>query len=452
MIYSLGLALYMILAAPFYLARMSRGRYRASIRQRLGLDLPKAMTESSGAMGLQSGTSSQSATGSRSVSKQTLWIHACSVGEAEAAKPLVEIVRRVRPDLMLIISTVTETGQARAHQLFPDASVRYLPFDFLFAVRRCLDAAGPLVAFLIIETEIWPNLIQELRRRRVPVGIANGRISDRAWPRYRAAAFLFRPILASLVLVAARTEEDAARFRHIGAAHVEAAGNIKFDRPAAALPVHAPSGRFLVFGSTHQGEEEIALRVFSALRPEFPNLRLIIAPRHIERAATVARMTEGAQRSIGWKDEPILILDTHGELGGMYALADVAVIGGSFASIGGHNPLEAAIHGVPTLWGPHIENFRDACSLLSRPAESGIGGGKSVADEAELLARLRELLKDDNLRHAWGVQARAAVLANRGAAERQWRMFAEAAGLLENVTIQRDDAESSEKKLEQVCE
>lgn len=413
MIYALGLTLYMVLAAPFYLARIHKGRYRESFAPRLGLRLPPMPPQAR-------------------LSGHTLWIHACSVGEVEAAAPVIALIRRDRPDLSLIVSTVTETGQERAQKLFPFAQVRYLPYDFLFAVRRHLDAAGDLAGCVILETELWPNFIGELTRRGIPVAVANGRISDRAWPRYRLAAPFLRSTLKALAMVAARTEADAARFRVLGARRVEAAGNVKFDRPAAGPLVDPPRGRFLVFGSTHPGEEAIALRIFSSLKTRFPDLRLIIAPRHTERGASVAAETGGARRSTGWKDEPVLILDTHGELGSVYALADVAVIGGSFVPVGGHNPLEAAVHGVPVLWGPHVANFRDACGLLE-----GMGG-RTVADEFELLAVLASWLENTSVCEAFGQAGRATVLANRGAAERQWRLVGEAIGVLEAESVVRD--------------
>ncbi len=393
MIYSLGLALYLLAASPFYLLRVLRGRYRSSFSARLGRGL--------GAPG----------------AGRTAWIHACSVGEVEAAVPLVRRLAADEPGRRLIVSTVTETGQERARKLFPEHEVRYLPFDFVFAVRRHLDAAGALEAFYIMETEIWPNLIRELARRGVPVFIANGRISDRAWPRYRRFAFLFRPILALVSAVAARTPLDAERFRFLAASKVESVGNIKYDRPAAAAPADRPAGRFVLFGSTHPGEEEICLRVFRALEREFPGLRAILAPRHIERAGDLAA-AGGALRSRGWGDEPILILDTHGELAGFYAIADAAFVGGSLVPVGGHNPLEAAAHGVPVAWGPHVANFRDACDALAGQ------GGFAVKNEGELFALLRRLLSDPGARRAEGEKARQVVLANRGATERMIAFFA----------------------------
>lgn len=395
MIYSLAFLLYMILVSPVYLLRMVRGRYRESFLLRLGLGLEPL----------------------RASETPRYWVHACSVGEVEAAAPLVALLRRLRPEHPLVLSTVTETGQARARQLFPHDDVRYLPFDFRFAIRRHLKAVGPLAGFIIMETEIWPNLIKVLARCEVPVFIANGRISDRAWPRYRAFAPLFRPLLRRVAVVAARTELDAERFRRLGAEKVEAVGNIKFDREPAPLPADPPHGRLVIFGSTHPGEEKLALDIFRRLRKDHPGLRLLIAPRHIERAVEVAALTGGRRRSQGWHNEDILVLDTHGELAGLYAVCEVAFIGGSLVPIGGHNPIEAAIHGVPTVWGPHMENFRDACGLLERH------GGYPARDAEDAARIMSWLLREPHQRREAGRLAKAVVLENRGALTRTWRLF-----------------------------
>jgi 3-deoxy-D-manno-octulosonic-acid transferase len=392
-IYSVGLFAWLVAASPFYLLRAARGRYRGSVRERLGLDLPPATTGPS------------------------VWLHACSVGEVEAARPLLDLLRRERPGHALIVSTGTETGQTRAKALFPFATVRYLPFDFLSCIRRHLDTAGDLREFFIMETEIWPNLITELHARGVPVFIANGRISDRAWPRYRATAALFRPVLARIAAVAARTALDAERFAHIGARRVRVTGNIKFDRPAAPPPANLPSGRFVLFASTHPGEDELCWKVFLDLQKEFADLRCILAPRHIDRAAGLRALAPSSLRSKGWGDEPLLILDTHGELSGIFACADAAFIGGSLVPVGGHNPLEAAVHGVPVVWGPHIANFRDACDALRGR------GGFDARDANEVESILRRLLSNPAERANAGSTAKAAVEENRGAVERMWEVF-----------------------------
>jgi len=379
MIYSIGLSLFLLLASPFYALRVFRGRYRSSFRERLGWNL-------------------------RKIDGPVVWVHACSVGEVEAAAPMVALIQKNRPGCAIVISTGTETGQGRARTLFSFADVRYLPFDFLFSVRRHLDAVGSISEFFIMETELWPNLIHELSRRNVPIFIANGRISDRAWKRYRRVLGFFKPVMLKVTAVAARTEIDAERFRALGAMCVAAVGNIKFDRAPAMGPVDVPSGRTIIFGSTHPGEEKICMEVFDDLKKKFPDLKAILAPRHIERAKEL-RDYEG---------EDVCVLGTHGELAGLYAIAYAAFIGGSLVPIGGHNPIEAAIQGVPVIWGPHTENFRDACQLL---------GEFEVKDKEELRKTFERLLGDKNLRDASGIRAKTIVLANRGATERNWQVF-----------------------------
>lgn len=414
MFYSLAFLVYMIAASPVYLLRIMRGRYRSSIPERMGIrvtPLPIAIGPS-------------------------YWVHACSVGEVEAAAPLVAKIRSAQPESRIVISTVTETGQARAKALFAEAHriyVRYLPFDFRTSIRRHLDAVGELYAFIIMETEIWPNLIAELSDRMIPIHIVNGRISDHSWPRYRRWAFLFRPVLAKVAHVMTRTVIDEDRYRAIGSKRVTTVGNLKFDREIPPPPVNPPRGRFVIFASTHAGEEELLLRVFVRLKRDFPELRAIVAPRKLERASEIATQSPlaSSRRSSGWGDEDLLILDTHGELAGMYAVSDVAFIGGSLIRHGGHNPLEAAVHGVPTIWGPHIFNFRDACGLL-------LGHGGFLAEtEDEIHGRFRGLLVDQAERRKIGAKARGIVLSNRGAADRVWEIISrrDVAGALCSGTI-----------------
>ena len=392
MIYSIGLSIYLILASPFYLLKVLRGKYRSNFFQRLGFGLKK-------------------------IEGKTIWLHACSVGEIEAAAPFIELLMKEKKDFRIIISTVTETGFARAKKMFANLELRYLPFDFKFAIRKHLLTAGELDSFYIIETEIWPNLIRELSARKIPIFIVNGRISDRAWKRYRRFAFLFRTILRRISAVAARTELDAERYKFLGADRVEAVGNIKYDRIASALPRNTPQGRFVLFGSTHHGEEKICIEIFERLRKKIPELRAILAPRHIERAKELVKKYGGSLRSEGWDDSKLLILDTHGELAGMYAIAEAAFIGGSLVPVGGHNPLEAAIHSVPSIWGPYTENFRDACDVLKD------NGGFIVQNGDELYSVFESLLTDNRLRLQCGASARKKVLENRGAAERTWKFF-----------------------------
>ena len=396
-LYSLGMSLFMVGAAPFYALRVIKGKYRSSFKKRMGSDLAIIPETETG----------------------SIWIHACSVGEVEAAVPLVEYIKGKKTDCSIIISTVTETGQARAQALFPDSHVRYLPFDFEKCIHRHFENAGKITHFIILETEIWPNLINELAKRDIPIFIANGRISDKTWPNYRRFGLVFEPIMKKIRAVGARTEIDAQRFRTIGASRVVNVGNIKFDRKEPEILSELPKGKFIFFASTHPGEDEICLRIFNNLKIDFPELRAVIAPRHTERATGISNIVPSSLRSKGWGDEEILILDTHGELAGMYAMAEAAFIGGSFVPIGGHNPLEPAILGVPTLWGPHFANFKDACGLLD-----GHGGFLCETPE-ECTKQFARLLGDREYAISEGQKAKEVVLSNRGATEKTWQLFFE---------------------------
>lgn len=393
-IYSALLAGTAAVMSPLLLWKVAKGKYRESFPQRFGIKV-------------QPGPQND-----------TVWIHACSVGEVEAIVPFVRLIAERKPETSLVISTVTETGQARARALLPENNIRYLPYDFLFAIRRHLDAVPRLSNFIIAETELWPNLIYELARRGIPVSIINGRISDEAWPRYRQARRFFSGVLNHLNKVAARTELDADRFRTLGADEAVVTGNIKYDRIEPAPAANAPEGQLVLFGSTHPGEEEELVRIFETLKADHPKLRAILAPRHIERARAIHKIFPHAQlRSDGWSDGDLFILDTHGELAALYRNAAVAVIGGSFVPIGGHNPLEPAIFGTPVVWGPHMENFRDACEALK-------GRGGFRADSyAVLRILLDELLSDETLRREEGAKGRDVVMENRGATEKTYNLI-----------------------------
>lgn len=397
MMYSAAFLFYMLIASPRYLFRAAKGRYRSSFRKRLGTDLSPLPAYEGG----------------------TVWIHACSVGEVEASVPFVRKLEEEHPEWRLVISTVTETGQDRAENLYPEHEIRYLPFDLRMAIRSHLDAVGELEALFVMETEIWPNLFEEFYDRGIPIFIVNGRISDRAWKRYRAFSWVFQSILARVTYVGARTETDARRFKFLGVRRISITGNVKFDRPAAPPPQAPPKGRIILFGSSHPGETDLFLSAFDRVRKTYPEMRAIMAPRHIETASEILRKCEASLRSVGWGSEPVLVLDSHGELGSMYLSAEVAVIGGSFIAHGGHNPLEAAVQGVPVIWGPSMENFRDACSLLIDR------GGFEAVDESKLVETLLMLLADPMMRRRLGEVAKKQVRKNTGATVRTWEMVSE---------------------------
>ena len=362
------------------------------------------------------------------------WLHAVSVGEVITATPLVEGLRRRYPSLPLVVTTVTDTGAKVARERFRDeATHRYLPIDLPGPVRRAITAVDP--AFVIcMETELWPNLLRGLARRSVPVMIANGRLSDRSFRRYQLVRGLMREVLDDVTVFAMRSPEDARRIIALGARpeRVFVTGNIKHEVGAEENAGAAELWRRLlgltndrptwVAGSTHRGEEEAVLAAHAEACRRFPDLALVLAPRHPERVPEVAALI----RSRGWtalrRSElpqrgtaratrfPIIVLDTVGELAQLYAVADIVFVGGSLVKAGGHNLLEAAARGKPLLTGPHTENFRDAAELLA-----SCGAARIVVDAPTLGAELVALLAEPALRERRGAAGRAAVASRHGA-------------------------------------
>jgi 3-deoxy-D-manno-octulosonic-acid transferase len=368
-----------------------------------------------------------------STMEPAIWVHAVSVGEVQAAVALVQSLRRRYPGVPLVLTTVTPTGKARARAAFGDTiDVRYLPYDLPGSVRRFFDRVRPRVA-VILETELWPNLFRTCGRRGVPLVLASARISPRSVGRYRLLASLFRETLSHGIVIAAQGEDDAERFRAIGAnpAKTHVVGNIKFDfelpagildRGAARRVACAATDRFLwVAGSTHDGEEDAAIEAQRSLEAAgIPNL-LVLAPRHPQRFAAVASSLEArrvrhARRSADVAvsaDTQVLLLDSLGELVEWYAAADVAFVGGSLVPVGGHNLLEPAALAVPSLTGPHVFNAQEiARSLVSE------GAAEMVQDPSGLSAALLRLAQDPEERHRRGALGQALVARNRGTLQR----------------------------------
>lgn len=363
----------------------------------------------------------------------SIWVHAVSVGEVQAAASLVQALRVRFPDIPLTLTTVTPTGAGRARALFGDTvDVRYVPYDLPGSVSRFFARVKPRVA-VILETELWPNLYRGCGRRGIPLVLASARISPRSVGRYRMLASLFRETLSHGIVIAAQGEGDAERFRAIGAnpAKTHVVGNIKFDlslpadireRGARWRSAHAASGRFLwVAGSTHEGEEAATVDAQRALEAAgIPNL-LVIAPRHPARFDAVAGMlaSRGARavrRSAGGTASPdtqVLLLDTLGELIGWYAAADAAFVGGSLVPVGGHNLLEPAALAVATITGPHVFNAQEIADALV--AEGAV---EKVEDAAGLADALLRLARDPAERARRGALGQALVERNRGTLQR----------------------------------
>lgn len=402
----------MLVSLPYWLFQMARhGKYSKGLAERLGrlpsrLVLPKEQ-------------------------EPAIWVHAVSVGEVLAVAGLVEELQHRFPQHRIFISTTTDTGQALARKRFGEANVFYFPMDFAFAIRPYLRALRPRMV-VIAETEFWPNFLRLAHAGGARIAVVNARISDRSWPSYRRFRGLLRRLLANVDLFLAQTPEDAARLRDIGATpeRVRVTGNLKFDVPAPAPPAIVESVRksiaatgaapVLVCGSTVDGEESLLLKAFENLLVQHPRAVMILAPRHPERFAAVAALLEQMsirflRRSL-WNGEPltsgVLLLDTIGELAALYALADIAFVGGSLVPRGGHNVIEPAQHGVATVVGNHTENFRDIVSLFaSRDAVRIVG-------PAELPLVLLELLGNDEERKVLGKRAAETMRSQIGATVR----------------------------------
>lgn len=368
------------------------------------------------------------------LSGRPLWIHAASMGEAALIPPLAQTLGKSLPSVPLAVSTMTQTGRQRAAKVRPGDSF-FLPLDFPISVMLALSRVRPS-ALVLMETELWPNLIWLAAARGIPVVIANARLSEKSLPWYRAFSFLFRPLLNRTAAIACQSDDDCRRYQSLGIVPGKAfkAGNIKFDSirgPAGPEERQARRQKFgiepddlvLVAGSTRPGEEEVVLEAWRMLSSR---VRLIIAPRHPDRFDQVERLLSQrglayARRSrlpespSGWS---VLLLDSMGELVEAYAAGDIALVGGSFAPVGGHNPLEPAALGLPVAFGPHMFNARDSARSLVE------AGGAAQADGPERLAEiLMRWINDPAERRACGEKARQAVERQQGASERIARIM-----------------------------
>ena len=359
-----------------------------------------------------------------------IWVHAVSAGEAAAAKPIVDLLRAERPGWPVFFTTVTQTGQTVARErLFPDLPVAYFPLDLPWAVGRSLSSVRPR-AFVSLEKEIWPNFFWELAVRGIPSAIVNGRLTESSYRRNRRVLFLFRRVLPSISLFAMQAEGDAERMIALGAPaeRVHVTGNTKVDqvpsrvdasvvdalRADLAVPAGTP---VFVAGSTHKGEERAAALCHKELARSVEGAVTIVVPRHLERLPAIeAELSElglawqRRTRVAGRREAGIVLLDTMGELQSVYAIADVAFVGGTLAPIGGHNPLEPAALGVPVLVGPHTDKCAEAVDMLMQA-----GGLVAVADEGALCRALLAWMADADARGVAGRAAQGAVEGGRGA-------------------------------------
>lgn len=415
-LYEVLLYLVLLLALPYFLfTGVLRGKYVANFPARLGFYKSRPEVHD-------------------------LWVHAVSVGEALAAQPVVEEILEQRPGTSIVFTTTTLTGQAQARRLYPDATVTYFPFDFAFSVRRFLDHHRPRV-FATLETEIWPNVTRIARQRGLRLILANGRISDRSLPRYRAFRAVVGSVLRKYDRILAREETDQERFVAIGAPPeiVEISGNVKFDYEpdessleiGPVLETLFAGRKVVVLGSTMEGEDEALLPEIERLLAEH-HAFVVIAPRKPERFELVAgllatsplRFVRRSDLDAAHPPQPaqadVLLLDNLGELARVYRYATVAFVGGTLMPTGGHNPIEPAAAGVPVCFGPSMSNFREIAQVFLRNEAAA-----EVRDAAEVIDFAGSMLDNTNMRNQWGERARSTVLQNRGASERTARRIVE---------------------------
>ena len=422
-LYSVLVLIVAVIASPWFIYQAVRyKKYVGSLGQRMGY-LPVSFNIDGDA---------------------SIWIHAVSVGEVLTARPLISDLKRRYPNLRMFLSTTTMAGQQLARRNIQNVdAVFYFPFDLGFVVRRTLDLVRPKL-FIMMETEIWPNLLRECRERGIKTAVVNGRLSARSYPRYRMIRPMMRRVLEHIDKFLVQSEESARRFIDLGAdpARVVVTGSLKFDSlelSSTALQARArdrvlryfrvaASRPVIVSGSTMKGEEASVLRAFRRVRVASPNTLLVLAPRNPERFAEAEQLA----RAEGWKvarrsdlavdAEPrvdIVILDTIGELATVYQIATIVFVGGSLVATGGHNVLEPAVFGKPIVFGPHMENFLEiADAFVSN------GAGVQLSSEAELEEAFLSLMSDPVRRARLGAAARALVEANRGANDKSVTVLA----------------------------
>jgi 3-deoxy-D-manno-octulosonic-acid transferase len=421
LLYSITALFAAVLLSPYFLYQALRyNKYVGSLGQRLGY-LPVSFNLDA---------------------DESIWVHAVSVGEVMAARPILTELRQRYPRLRLFLSTTTLTGQQVARRSVSDVDgVFYLPFDWPFTIRRTLKVVKPRL-FVMVETEIWPNLLRECRRRGIRTLMVNGRISARSFARYRLVRPFFRRVLRDIDRFCVQGEETSRRLVALGAdpARIAITGSLKFDSlDPAANPGRGrervlrffritPGRPVFVAGSTMKGEEEAVIRAFNRLRATAAsaNALLVIAARHPERFSEVERLCKQEGLSTVRRSElridaepraDAVILDTIGELAQLYQIATAVFVGGSLIPAGGHNILEPAIHGKPIIFGPHMQNFAEITGAFLAH-----GAAVQVRHERDLEETLVALMQDPVRRARLGAAARALVDASRGAKDKTLRV------------------------------
>jgi len=417
LIYSALLAAAMVLAIPFWLWQMLRhGKYRSGFGERWGRVPQRILRDA----------------------RPAIWVHAVSVGEVLAVVGLVEKWQTQFPNDRIVVSTTTDTGQKLARSKFGEQNVFYFPLDFAFAIRPYLKALNPRLVILA-ETEFWPNFLRLSYKSAARIAVVNARISDRSFPGYRRFKSLLQRVLEHVDLFLTQTEEDKRRLVHVGALEerVCVSGNLKFDAPEPKEPlvlaelktalVLENAGPVLVCGSTVDGEEEMLFPVFKKLFQRNSRAVVLLAPRHPERFASVAAWLEQQHIRFSRRSQisgegiagSVLLLDTIGELSALYALADVAFVGGSLVPGGGHNILEPARYGSAIVVGEHTENFRDIVELFRQQ------NAVRVTNPSDLEKDLLGLMEDESERLKLGERGNEVLQTQTGATDRTLSALAE---------------------------
>ncbi len=426
-LYNILFIIFFVLSSPYYFWRMRRrGNWLPGFGQRFAkydASLKQALTN-----------------------RHVIWLHAVSVGEVNLCTQLIRALEPRVPNLKIVVSTTTTTGMAELRRRLPThVSKIYYPIDRRKFVSRALATINPK-AIVLVEAEIWPNFLWRAKRLAIPVFLANARLSDRSYPRYKRFGFLFRPLFASLAGVGCQNEADAERLRAVGCRPevVQVVGNMKFDAakldeqrsldvPAMLCQLGVPAdAQILVAGSTHDGEEIILADIVKRLRAKFPKLFLVLVPRHFERCRELGQKLATRDVKFFWRSEfskvtnepdgelECLLVNTTGELRFFYEHATVVFVGKSLTAIGGQNPIEPGALGKAMVFGPNMQNFADATrSFVTQK------GAVQVANAAALESAVAELLADESRRAELGRNALKVVAENHGALERTVEMILE---------------------------
>ncbi|MDY6855203.1 MAG: 3-deoxy-D-manno-octulosonic acid transferase [Thermodesulfobacteriota bacterium] len=416
LLYNMVLILVSILAFPYYFIKMLKtGKYRKSFIQKIGFLSEESISKNSLA------------------GENPIWIHAVSVGEVLSSVSIIKMIKKRYPGKRIILSTITETGNYTAKSKLKGIDgIIYFPLDYICVVKRVIDAVRPQL-FIIVETDIWPNFLRYLKRRKVPSILINGRVSPRSYRRYRWFRFFFHKVFCYISAFSMQSSIDSNRIIEIGADHkkVKTTGNLKFEQEIHHLSSLEkedifrslglqPDQKVLIAGSTHKGEEELILDVFEVIKRDFPDLILVLAPRNPERFAEVENIV--SKRNLNWvkrtkldadlnqTSPDLVILDTIGELSRIYSIGLLVFVGGSLVKIGGHNLLEPAVYKKPILFGPYMHNFLEISRVLIDS-----GAGIQVKDKEEFISQLRMLLGDPSLLQKLGEAAYSVIEKNQGA-------------------------------------